>query len=147
MAHTRRTQADAETLRKRNIDLTGEVQKIFAHSTMNSARLKVVTEVLVCVKPKLTAGLMESAISRQSAYSVANDSSKVEEDVHNALMAVSGCATGETKRKVSFNGLELKDALKQVPAQILFKPQAAISQIRPELERDNGMALENSATS
>lgn len=70
------------------------------------------TEKWAGVKSKLAASRVECVNFRWSAHSVTKGASKVEDNVSNVVMAVSGEVTGAAKRKVSIIGLELKDVLK-----------------------------------
>lgn len=70
---------------------------------------------------------------------------KIEEDVRNVFIAVSGGINNATKRKVAFIVIELKAALKRVLTQIKMETEAAISRIQEELERNAREALRNIA--
>lgn len=146
-AHFKSVRAEAETRRKRNIDLASEVQERVVQAFVESARSKAVAEELASLKSKLAAGLVECANSRWNAHSVSKGASKVENDVINALITTSGKAIIATKRKVCIIGSELRDALMWVSAQIEIESRAAILDIRAELERDDSEALRNVATS
>lgn len=89
-AHSMKFRPDAELLRKWNMELASYVQNKLAHVTVESARLKAVAEEWASVKPKLTASHFGSVNSCWGAHSAARNASKVEEDVINALMVVSG---------------------------------------------------------
>lgn len=51
-AHSKKIWADAETVRKRNMELAGKVWERVAQSTVESAWLRAVAEELAIVKSK-----------------------------------------------------------------------------------------------
>lgn len=114
-----------------------------AHATAKSALLEAVTEELSSVKSKLAARGVECAIYFSSAHSVANGASKVEDDMTNELMAVSGVLSDATTQMASIIELVQKDILTRASAQIVIESQAAISHIQGELDLDDSKALPN----
>lgn len=75
-----------------------------------------------------------------------NGASKIDDDVTNVLMAVSGKVTNASRRKVAIIELELKDSLKQVSTHVEIESRAAISHILAKLERHNSEALRSVVT-
>lgn len=100
-APSKKIRVDPEALRKRNMDLVGELWENVLQAAVESARSKAVTEVSANAKPKLVASRMECANSLWSVHSVAKGASKVEDGVSSAIMAVSGEVIDATKQKVS----------------------------------------------
>lgn len=82
--------------------------------------------MLASFKLRWTASRVESANSRRNALSAVKVVSQIEEDLSNALMAVSGKATGAMKQKVSIIESELMDELKQGSTHIEMESQATI---------------------
>lgn len=144
---SRNVWTDTEALGKRNMKLASEVQKKKrALATKKPAQLKSWTEELISVSSKLVTSCVESANSRWSAHSVAKGVSKVEEDVSNALKAMSSVVTDATRWVESITGSELKNALKQVSTQIETELPAAILRIRTEHESDDRETFLNVVT-
>lgn len=63
MSRFNKIRTDAENLRKRNIELTGEARETEARSTVESAKLKALEEKLASIKAKLATSRVESANS------------------------------------------------------------------------------------
>lgn len=128
------------------MELAHEVRENNTHTTLESAWSMSIAEELVSVKSKLAVSRVKCASICWSVHRVAKGTRKVEDDVSAALMAVSKKATAATKWKVSFNGLELKDASKRLSTHIETEQQAANLRIWAELERDGSGTLQNIAT-
>lgn len=94
-----------------------ERDKCFS-ATIESARVKVLSQELLGVKMEQTPSCVECANSLWDAHSVTKTASKVKEGIGNALMAVFGRATDALKQKLSIIEIELKDFLKWVWTQI-----------------------------
>lgn len=133
--------AVADALWKQNVELAREVQEKGELAALESERVKYFSEKLVSVKAKLAASRAKNENSRWSTQGVAENASKVEDDVRNTLMLVFREVADAIKQKVAIFGLKLKDALKRVSSHIKMELQAAISRIRTELERDDSEVL------
>lgn len=105
MSRSMKIHADAENLRRQNIELISEVRERDTWSTVKSAWLKAVTDKSSSVKVMLTASCVEGANSRWSPHCIAKGASKVETDVNRALRAVSREVADAIKRKFSIIGL------------------------------------------
>lgn len=134
-------QADAEAPRKRNTELTGEVREPMALALMVLARVKASSQELVSVKSKLGTSRVKSANSQWNTRSSGWNASKGEEDVSNALLAVSEKSTNSTKRDDFVIELDLKNALKRVSTRIVMELQPASSCTWMELARDESEVL------
>lgn len=64
LSHSKKIQAVAKNLRKRNNYLTSEDRKKDVRATIRSGKLKAVVEYLAGVKAKLAAGRVEGGNSR-----------------------------------------------------------------------------------
>lgn len=101
------------------MELASRVWKKFAHAAGESARSKATAEKLASVKSKLSASCAECAKTCWSAHRFAKGASKVEDDVGNALTAVSGKFADATRRKILIIWQELED----VPKELLTQPR------------------------
>lgn len=108
---------------------------------MSSARVKALSQKLVSAKLKLACNCVEYANLRWNARNVAKNDSKVEDDVSNALVAVSKEVTVAAKQNVEIIANELKDVLKRVPTQIKMQLKYAISHIHERRERASSEPL------
>lgn len=115
--------------------MTSEVRERDASATLDSARLKAVTDELASVKLELADSCTLGTSSRLSAHAIDKSASQVENGVSKALMAMSGAVVDATERKVFIIGLEWKDALRRVSTQMEMDSQAVISRTKVELER------------
>lgn len=100
------------------MELAGEGWVKVAQASVVSARSKAIAEELESIMSNLASLCVECTNSCWSAHSVVEGSSKVEDDVSNVVMAVSGEVADATKRNLSIIGLKLKDTLKQLSTQI-----------------------------
>lgn len=112
-------------------------------ATLESARLKAVTDELTSVELRSAASRVEDTSSPWRLHSIAKSASKFEDYVSKVLMAVPGETANATTRKVSIIWMELKYALKQAPAQIEKEFHASLSRIRAGLELNNSKDLQN----
>lgn len=144
--YLRKIRASNENLRRQIIELTVEVRERDVRATVESAKLEAVKTKLAIVTAKLAASRLEGASSRYSAHNATKGASKVEDSVSNALIAVLGVIADPTKRGAAFIGLELRNAVKQLSAQIKMDSQAAVSHIWPKIEHDDSEALRKVVT-
>lgn len=111
-SHSEKIRTDAGNQGKRNIHLTGEVQKSNARATVQSVWGRAVTEELASVEPRLDASCVEGGNALSSFHGTASGASMVGDILNKVLTTLSEKAADVTKWKFSIIGLELKDALK-----------------------------------